>query len=81
MSNKNITKTLTFLFNNDTKVSFKETFYDYEIPNGEWNAPYPNTTEDSFIFGLLETYGQSDDSWLGLLMRWEGEPNKVIVTD
>lgn len=29
------------------------------LKRGEWTPPYPNTVEDSVVFGLLEMWGQS----------------------
>ena len=80
MSDKTVTKTVTLFFNSDTKVYFKDSFDGEDISNGEWYSPFPNTNEDSLVFGLIESYGQSDN-WVGALLYEEGEPDKVIIFD
>lgn len=45
---------------------------------GEWTFPFPNTTEDSLVFGLIEMYSQSEGAAHSIL--WEnGEPETVKI--
>jgi hypothetical protein len=47
---------------------------------GEWDSPYPNTVEDSSVYGLIEAWGQSDD-WLGVLLQEKGAPDRVKIEE
>lgn len=63
----------------ETTLSFIEPFYsEDEIIDGEWSAPYPNTVEDSQVFGLIEGWSQGERFITSMLYEM-GEPNAVII--
>ncbi len=63
-------------------LSFEEDFYGQEsIPNGTWLAPYPNTEEDSLVFGLMESYAQGSSPVAVFVQAQQWEPTKVIISD
>lgn len=70
---------ITMHFADHSVLSFlEEDPGDYLRP-GVWNQPYPNTKEDSVVFGLIEVYSQSEGSVFATL--WEkGEPDRVEIT-
>jgi len=52
---------LTFYGDRGTIYSYVDTNYkDNEIEIGEWEAPFPNTPEESTAFGLYESLVQSE---------------------
>ena len=47
---------------------------------GDWTFPFPNTAEDSVVFGLIESYSQSEGAAFAVL--WEnGEPSRVTIQE
>lgn len=67
-------------FENGTRYSFIEENGDEWLRVGKWSQPYPNTEEDSIVFGLLEAYGQSEGP-LAILMWQVGEPLTVEIAE
>lgn len=65
-------------------LTFETSFYVPEgetIPNGEWSYPYPNTEEDSFVFGMMESYAQGD-SPIAVFIQAQGYfPDKTIISE
>lgn len=64
-------------------LTFEEKFYITEgqtVPNGEWIYPYPNTEEDSWVFGLMEVYAQGS-SPVAVFVQSQGLPDKTIISD
>lgn len=72
---------LTMGFPDGATYSFIEDNMDEDdIRPGVWEAPFPNTAEDSLVFGLIEMYGQSEGAKSAVL--WEhGEPDRVVIEE
>ena len=65
-------------FADGSNYSFIEEDYGTVI-EGTWNAPYPNTQEDSQVFGMMETWAQGESAVTNVL--WDkGEPIMVTIT-
>lgn len=66
-------------------LSFLGDFDPEHDKEGIWSPPYPNTIEDSYVFGLLESWGQADASISPIagavqnLMFGYGDPTLVEV--
>lgn len=70
---------ITMYFPDHSVLSFIEQDPGDYLRAGEWVQPYPNTDEDSVVFGLIEVYSQSEGSVFAAL--WEkGEPDRVEIT-
>lgn len=68
-------------FLDGAKYSFVEDTLDESyLRPGVWEAPFPNTVEDSVVFGMIELYAQSDGAKASVL--WEhGEPDQVVIEE
>lgn len=42
-------------------LSWKDEYDDEYVQFGEWTAPFPNEVDDSFAFGVIECFWQSDN--------------------
>lgn len=70
---------ITMHFPDHSILSFIEQDPGDYLRAGTWRQPYPNTDDDSVVFGLIEVYSQSDGSVFATL--WEkGEPDMVEIT-
>jgi hypothetical protein len=43
-----------------TYSELQEDYWEGDLYEGDWNAPFPNTEKDSLAFGLEESIYQSD---------------------
>jgi hypothetical protein len=76
-------KLLALHFDDKTIVTIQSDSWDedYEtLVYGDWAYPYPNTIQDSFVYGLIEGWTQGD-SYLSQLIYEKGIPNRVILTE
>ena len=74
-------KKITAEWEDGTVFGFPEEFdEDENVVNGEWTSPYPNTQEDSLVFGLMEVWAQGSGAMTDIC--WDhGEPIKVTIQD
>lgn len=71
---------VTMHFADHSILSFLEHDVEGHLRDGMWKQPYPNTESDSIVFGLIETYSQSEGSVFAAL--WEkDEPERVIISE
>lgn len=66
-------------------LSFLGDFDPEHDKDGIWSAPFPNTAEDSYVFGLLESWSQAEAAYSPLggaiqsLILGYGDPVLVEV--
>ena len=71
---------VTLWFEDGTFYSSLQGMEGYgDVPEGTWRAPFPNTREDSFVFGFLESEAQSE-SPIAAVMSCHGEPDMVTIS-
>lgn len=76
-------KLLKLHFDDKTIITIESEVWDEEYETlvyGDWSYPYPNTIEDSFVYGLIEGWSQGD-SYLSHLIYEKGIPNRVTLND
>lgn len=72
---------VTMNFEDGAVYSFVEKdFGEGYLYAGEWNAPFPNTAEDSLVFGLMEAYAQGEGPATSVLWA-HGEPHRVVIEE
>lgn len=72
---------ITMGFLDRAEYSFVENTLDEDyLRPGVWEAPFPNTADDSLVFGLIEMYAQSEGAKASVI--WEhGEPDRVVIEE
>jgi len=70
---------ITMYFPDHSVLSFIEQDPGDYLKQGEWNQPYPNTDEDSVVFGLIEVYSQAENSSVFSCLWEKGEPDRVEI--
>lgn len=74
--------TITLEFEDGALYRFHQDEDEYSrLTPGVWTPPYPNTREDSQVFGLLEAWRQYPEGPIFCLLEEHGEPVKVTIAE
>jgi hypothetical protein len=71
----------TVFFKDGARYSWNESSNDSEewIDTGDWTSPFPNTAEDSFAFGMMESWSQDSEGPIYPLFLKHGDVTRLVV--